>query len=186
MASGNGPVKMLGYADDDSPVGTVLVTTMGGGAPAVILAQPTDIQPESEEASNTEEKDRELENNGQIAFDSLFVFGRNSYQLTPAMEENLSRIVRLAKKHQNATILIEGYKPLTETPQHLSLSEKRAKAIADYLVHHKVSNNRIQAKGYAETQPLFSNKSAQGRVKNRRVEVSIIARANNEHQRAKK
>lgn len=177
---------MLGYSDEDAPVGTVLVTTMGGGAPAVILAQQLDVQTEAGDA-NTDKKNIELENNERITFDSLLTFDRNSYQITPAMEENLSRIVRLMKKYENTTIFIEGYSDISNASRRsLSLSEKRAKAIADYLVHRNIKTSRIQTRGYDDTQPLFSNKSAQGRIKNRRVEVSIIARANNEQRRSKK
>jgi outer membrane protein OmpA-like peptidoglycan-associated protein len=181
-----GGLKILGYTDEDAPVGTVLVTTMGGGAPAVILAQQLDVQTEASDTT-TSKKNIALESNERITFDSLLVFERNTYQITPAMEENLSRIVRMMKKYENTTIFIEGYSDMSDAPRHnLNLSEKRAKAVADYLAHRNIKSSRIQTRGYGDTQPLFSNKLAQGRIKNRRVEVSIIARANNEQKRSKK
>jgi len=173
-------IKILGYADEDAPVGTVMVTTVGGGAPAVILAQEKDPQTEDQhQASNS--KNIELADDEKLTFDSLFVFRRNSYTLTPAMEENLTRIARILKRRQDASVFIEGYIDVTKDKNHhYTLSEKRAKAIADFLVHHAIKPNKIQRKGYTDTQPLFSNRTTQGKVKNRRVEVSVIARSENE------
>gem|GEM_PF-4838927 len=185
--SGEGVVRILGYSNDDAPVGTVLVTTMGGGAPAVILAQQLDTQTESDNSQAERDKNIALSDNERITFDSLFLFERNSYQITPAMEENLSRIVRIMKKYENANVFIEGYTDDFKLKEHnLNLSEKRAKAIADYLVHKNIKSSRIQTRGYADNQPLFSNKSAQGKIKNRRVEVSIIARSGSEHRDSRK
>lgn len=188
-ASGGGDrsaVKILGYADENAPVGTVMVTTVGGGAPAVILAQEKDPQTEDQpQAANS--KNIELADDEELTFDSLFVFERNSYALTPAMEDNLTKIIRTLKRHQDASVFIEGYVDVTRDKDHrYTLSEKRAKAIADYLVHHAIKPNRIQRKGYADTQPLFSNKTTQGKLKNRRVEVSIIARSENETKNSRK
>lgn len=184
ISEDKGVVKVVGYGDDDSPVGAVLVTTMGGGAPAVILAQPADISDDTKSSEKDENAD--LKKDEKITFDSLFLFERNSYQITPSMEDNLSRIIRILKRHENANVFIEGYKKDIDLTNHnLSLSEKRAKAIADYLVHHSIMPDRIQPKGYADTQPLFSNKAAQGRIKNRRVEVSVIARSHSRHKNSR-
>jgi len=185
--TGNGAVKVLGYSNDDAPVDAVSVMAMGGGAPAVIPAQQMDVQTESP-APKANKKNIELARNERITFDSSFVFERNSDQLTASMEESLSHIIRIAKKHENTTIFIEGYTEdaAKESGDNLNLSEKRAKAIADYLVNRKIKSNRIKPREYDDTQPLFSNKSAQGRIRNRKVEVSIIARANDEQSMFKK
>ena len=56
----------------------------------------------------------------------------------------------------------------------LKLSEKRASSVRDYLVSRGVSENRLVAKGYGESRPIADNKTAEGRAKNRRVELKII------------
>jgi OOP family OmpA-OmpF porin len=56
----------------------------------------------------------------------------------------------------------------------LKLSEKRASSVRDYLVSRGVSENRLVAKGYGESLPIADNKTAEGRAKNRRVELKII------------
>lgn len=54
------------------------------------------------------------------------------------------------------------------------LSEKRAKAVANYLISRGIASNRVIAKGFGENKPVASNETEEGRLKNRRVECKII------------
>ncbi len=56
------------------------------------------------------------------------------------------------------------------------LSEARAKSVADFLVQEGISASSITTKGFADTRPITSNKTAEGRQKNRRVEIIILSR----------
>jgi len=53
------------------------------------------------------------------------------------------------------------------------LSEKRAYSVRNYLILKGVDEKRITAKGFGDTKPVASNKTAQGRAKNRRVEFVV-------------
>ena len=53
------------------------------------------------------------------------------------------------------------------------LSQKRADAVAAYLVSQGVSADLVTAKGFGETNPVASNKTPAGRAQNRRVELSL-------------
>ena len=53
----------------------------------------------------------------------------------------------------------------------LSLSQKRAQTVFDYLVSKGVNGSRLKAVGYGEAQPKFDNKTADGRAQNRRIEI---------------
>jgi len=55
----------------------------------------------------------------------------------------------------------------------LDLSERRANATAAYLSSHKVKAERIYIAGMGERQPIASNATAEGRAKNRRVEIIL-------------
>ncbi len=55
----------------------------------------------------------------------------------------------------------------------LILSKNRAESVKSYLVSRGVNYGRIEAVGYGESQPLSSNKTAEGRQKNRRVEFTL-------------
>lgn len=55
----------------------------------------------------------------------------------------------------------------------MTLSRSRAEAVKQYLTNQGVNGSKIEAMGYGETQPAYSNKTADGRQKNRRVEFTI-------------
>ncbi len=58
----------------------------------------------------------------------------------------------------------------------LDLSDRRAKAVRQYLINKGVDGARMDAKGYGETKPIANNGNATGRAQNRRVEFNITER----------
>lgn len=55
------------------------------------------------------------------------------------------------------------------------LSEKRALSVRRWLIKRGIDSERLKYKGYGETQPVATNKTAAGRQLNRRIEVSVLA-----------
>ena len=54
------------------------------------------------------------------------------------------------------------------------LSVKRAEAVKAYLVTKGIEKNRVYTEGKGEKQPVADNKTAEGRAKNRRVEIEVV------------
>ena len=54
------------------------------------------------------------------------------------------------------------------------LSVRRADAVKDYLVTKGIEKNRVYTEGKGEKQPVADNKTAEGRAKNRRVEIEVV------------
>jgi OmpA-OmpF porin, OOP family len=54
------------------------------------------------------------------------------------------------------------------------LSVRRAEAVKAYLVSKGIEANRIYTEGKGESQPVASNKTKEGRAKNRRVEIEVV------------
>jgi len=55
----------------------------------------------------------------------------------------------------------------------MKLSQRRAKAVRDYLIAGGISPKRITAEGFGETHPVATNDTADGRAQNRRVELRV-------------
>ncbi len=64
----------------------------------------------------------------------------------------------------------------------LNLSQRRAEAVVAFLVSEGVAEERLVGKGFGETKPIESNKTAAGRAKNRRVEFVILDQPDSEIQ----
>ena len=59
------------------------------------------------------------------------------------------------------------------------LSIRRSEAVKAYLVSKGIETNRVYTEGKGEKQPVADNKTAEGRAKNRRVEIEVVGtRAN--------
>jgi OmpA-OmpF porin, OOP family len=54
------------------------------------------------------------------------------------------------------------------------LSVRRAEAVKAYLVSKGIEQNRIYTEGKGESQPVADNRTAEGRAKNRRVEIEVV------------
>ena len=55
----------------------------------------------------------------------------------------------------------------------LALSERRAATVGDYLAEHGVERRRITTRGVGEMEPVADNATAEGRARNRRIEITL-------------
>ncbi len=105
----------------------------------------------------------------------FFKTGKSDLQKESYAEIN--RLVEMLKLNPGMKIEIQGHTDDrgSET-SNMNLSEKRAKSVYDYLINtKKMKSSRITYKGYGESIPIKSNKTAAGRTQNRRVEFKIIS-----------
>jgi OOP family OmpA-OmpF porin len=97
-------------------------------------------------------------------------FDTNSSELTQASFPELNRIVDALNSTPTLAAVIEGHTDSTGSGElNKSLSERRAKSVADYLSQHGVNGDRLAWRGYGESQPIADNTTADGRAQNRRV-----------------
>lgn len=114
-----------------------------------------------------------LEPNKPIILNNvLFEFGKSV--LLEESKYELDKLVRIMKEYKDIRIVISGHTDEIGEPwRNLKLSEDRAKAVYDYLVSQGIESKRLYYTGYGASKPLSSNKTAEGRKKNRRVEFYI-------------
>jgi OOP family OmpA-OmpF porin len=87
--------------------------------------------------------------------------------------ESLDRVANLLVT-KNFSIKLSGHTDnIGSNASNLKLSKDRAESIKTYLVSKSVNPSRVEATGYGESQPIESNKTAEGRQMNRRVEFTL-------------
>jgi len=106
------------------------------------------------------------------AFSGLFE--TNSFNLKPEAKQKLDAYADYMKKHPDVKVKITGYTDdRGAAAYNQKLSEKRAKAVKQYLESQGIDANRVAAEGKGEANPVADNGTAEGRAKNRRVELEI-------------
>jgi len=85
----------------------------------------------------------------------------------------LNRVAELLKSKGISLKLAGHTDNVGSDDANLKLSKNRAESVKSYLVGQGANGSRIEATGYGETQPIATNKTAEGRQKNRRVEFTI-------------
>jgi len=102
------------------------------------------------------------------------VFGSDGFSLTPAGEQVLRQVADKLKPCQNAHATVNGFSDNSGTEAiNISLSSQRAQTVASFLVVHGVAGVQLVVKGLGSVNPIASNDTAEGRAKNRRVEIVV-------------
>lgn len=113
------------------------------------------------------------ENNWIIS--SNVEFEPDSFNITPGFRNYLLDLVAVLNHYPGKKIHLAGHTDNTGNKAHnLELSEKRAKAIASFLVAKNISKLRLKTTGYGETKPLLPNTSDVNKMRNRRVEFEFV------------
>jgi chemotaxis protein MotB len=120
------------------------------------------------------------QNTYTVAADLLFTPG--NFDVTPNGQATLNDIITRLRGLKNSKIVVYGYtddeKPGASLRNqgintNMDLSSRRADTVANYLRSHGVDPNILSAKGRADTHPVASNTTAEGRARNRRIEIVV-------------
>lgn len=108
------------------------------------------------------------------AFDNLeFETGKDI--IRSSSFASLDELAALMKKKPTWKLKIAGHTDNQGKPAaNMKLSEKRAKAVKAYLASKGVAEANLLPEWYGQTKPIASNKTPEGRQKNRRVEMTIM------------
>lgn len=102
-------------------------------------------------------------------------FKPDSSELLNTEKERLDKIAEVLKEVPECKLLIEGHTAATgREAGELQLSKERANAIAQALISRGVNADRIICKGSGGKKPIADNSTAEGKAKNRRVEITIL------------
>ena len=118
-----------------------------------------------------------------LSIDGYFLFDSGQAELKKGADVVLDKAAGILKKFKDTDIVIEGHTdnvPQTNTVKfknNLWLSSARAMTVLEYLTNvEHMDPKRLSASGKGEYEPIASNKTPEGRQKNRRVEIKIFTK----------
>ena len=110
----------------------------------------------------------------KVVLNNIF-FELGKAELKPISYVELNKAVDLMSKNGGMKIEVGGHTDSQGADaSNLSLSQKRAEAVVDYMVLAGIDRARLIAKGYGESQPIAENTTKEGRARNRRTEFVIV------------
>ena len=108
--------------------------------------------------------------------DAGVYFDTNKSDVKGTSAATLDKLAGIFKEYPKTNILVEGHTDSAGSDEYnLKLSQQRAESVTNYLISKGISSGRFTTKWYGESQPRESNETAEGKAKNRRVELAIIA-----------
>jgi outer membrane protein OmpA-like peptidoglycan-associated protein len=103
----------------------------------------------------------------QFAFDSA--------ELTPEARGTLNENAAVLERETDVKVMIEGHTDsIGPETYNQGLSERRAKAVEEYLISKGISADRLEIMGYGPSNPIAANDTKEGRAMNRRVELKVL------------
>jgi OmpA-OmpF porin, OOP family len=119
-----------------------------------------------------EEMAGEISTTGSIALYGIF-FDFNKADIKPESEPTLEQIAKLLKENPGMNLMVVGHTDNVGTfGFNMDLSQRRAKSVVNALVlQHGIAANRLAPVGVSFACPIASNRTDEGRAKNRRVEL---------------
>jgi outer membrane protein OmpA-like peptidoglycan-associated protein len=154
-------------------VGAAAGAAVGAGSGALVGRymdkQEAELRKEVETAKIVRKGDELV-----VEFKSAILFDTGRAELREAARNDLDEFADVLKKYDQTNLVVEGHTDSTggrEINEKLSLA--RAEVVVEYLAGRGVARGRLTPRGQAYDEPIASNKTSDGRQRNRRVEVEI-------------
>lgn len=104
--------------------------------------------------------------------DVLFDFGK--YELRSEAREKLAKLSGIILGHPGLELAVEGHTDNVGSEElNQKLSENRAETVRAYLIQQGLAEASVTSRGFGETTPVADNSTAEGRQRNRRVEIVV-------------
>jgi outer membrane protein OmpA-like peptidoglycan-associated protein len=92
--------------------------------------------------------------------------------LPPEGRRKVDEAIRVLKENPSMHVSVDGYTDsIGSDAYNLKLSERRARTVADYMIAAGIDRSRLTVRGFGKAHPVASNDTAEGRARNRRVEI---------------
>jgi outer membrane protein OmpA-like peptidoglycan-associated protein len=174
-AAGGATGAVVGRVAGNTALGAVIGAAVGGVTGALIGKkmdkQAEEIQKEIPGVEVTRVGEAII-----VEFANDVLFGFDSYSMSQAAGDNLTKLVKILDSYPDTDISIVGHTDNTGSAAYnQNLSLQRADAVADNLISKKIDPIRITTLGYGAKTAKYTNTTKAGQALNRRVEFLITA-----------
>ena len=152
-----------------------------GGTTGVLIGSKMDKQAQKIEEEVPGATVERVDDAIIVTFDenSGVYFETNKYNINPASQQTLDKLVGVFQEYPQTNILVVGHTDNTGRAEYnMTLSKNRAYAVTDYFTSHGVNSGRVTTNWFGEEQPMHDNGTVEGRAKNRRVNIAIMPNEN--------
>jgi len=109
-----------------------------------------------------------------ITLSGSVLFRSGDATLMSGAQSRLDQVADALLANPDRNIVVEGYTDSQGSDEYnLALSQRRANAVRDHLVHRGYPAARLRANGMGEGRPIANNATSEGRANNRRVEIVL-------------
>ena len=157
-------------------LGAVIGGVVGGTA-GVLIGNKMDKQAQKIEEEIPGAQVERVDDGIVVTFDegSGVYFDTNKYNINTASQTALNKLIGVFKEYPDTNILVVGHTDSQGAEDYnMTLSKNRAYAVTNYLSSNGISSGRLTTNWFGEAQPMHDNSTAEGRAKNRRVNVAIL------------
>jgi OOP family OmpA-OmpF porin len=166
-----GPVTPEASPAQGTAAATALAPSVQARAPAAAPAPSAPTPLEAQAAAQAETCQRRM---NDAVREQRIVFAPGSAEIGSDSAPVLRKLARLASACPAAYIRVGGHTDNRgDQGANKVLSEARAQSVRTALIKLGVSRSRIGARGYGHTRAIASNKSSEGRARNRRIEFYV-------------
>lgn len=157
-------------------LGAVIGGVVGGTA-GVLIGAKMDKQAQKIEEEIPGAQVERVDNGIVVTFDenSGVYFATDKYNINSASQQTLNKLIGVFKEYPDTNLLVVGHTDSVGSEDYnMTLSKNRAYSVTNYLTSNGISGTRLTTNWFGETQPMHDNSTAEGRAKNRRVNIAIL------------
>lgn len=157
-------------------LGAVIGGVVGGGA-GVLIGNKMDKQAQEIEEEIPGAQVERVDQGIVVTFEdgSGVYFDTSKYNINSASQATLNKLIGIFKENPDTDLVVVGHTDSSgDADYNLTLSKNRAQSVTNYLTKNGVSAGRLTTNWFGETKPVHDNSTAEGRAKNRRVNVIIL------------
>mgnify|MGYP000915491427 FL=1 len=175
--------QVIGRDTKGTLIGAAIGAAVGGLGGAAVGRMMDNQEKDMREAMAASEAAQISREGNMLAvtFKGDVTFDTDSAEVRPGLLSEIDRVAGVLRSYPDTYIRVEGHTDSVGSEDYnMGLSQRRANSVKNLLVQRGIADNRIEAVGFGEALSVATNDTEAGRQKNRRVEIKIAPKSQNQ------